>query len=60
MIREMTPKCNVICEKIMYGNLTRDSRSRHLLPDPNITGGPDVACVNNIDKIGWVVETAMN
>ena len=44
----------------IYGNLTRDSRSKHLLPDPNITGGPDVACVNNIDKIGWVVETAMN
>jgi len=25
-----------------------------------VTGGPDVVCVNNMDKMRWVVETPMN
>ena len=25
-----------------------------------ITGGPDVVCVNNMDTMGWVVQSPMN
>ena len=25
-----------------------------------ITGAPDVVCVNNMDKMGWVVQSPMN